>query len=145
MATNSQAFVQTAQLQSRQGSRSKLWAGRIITTLAALFMLFDSVMHLLKPAPVVEAFARLGLPLSLSVPLGTIALICVAFYALPETSVLGAVLLTGYLGGAVATNLLVRDPLFETIFPVLIGVLVWAGIFLRDQRLRALFPWRSSL
>src|ERR1700747_56805 len=89
MATNSQAFVQTAQLQSRQGSRSKLWAGRIITTLAALFMLFDSVMHLLKPAPVVEAFARLGLPLSLSVPLGIMALICVAFYALPETSVLG--------------------------------------------------------
>ena len=145
MSTNSQVFVQTAAVPTQSASRSSLWGGRIITGLVVAFMLFDSVMHLLKPAPVVDAFHRLGLPISLSVPLGIIALVCVVLYALPGTSVLGAVVLTGYLGGAVATNLLARDPLFETVFPVLVGVFVWVGIFLRDERLRALLPWRSSL
>jgi len=115
------------------------WAGRILCALAALFMTLDAVSHLVKPAPapVVDAFARLGFPLSLSVELGVIVLICVAVYVIPRTSILGAILLTGYLGGAVATHLRVRDPLFDTIFPILMGALVWGGPFLLDQRLRA--------
>ena len=116
------------------------WAGRILSALSILFLLFDAAGHLIVPAQVVEAFNRLAFPLGLSPVLGIIQLICVVLYAVPRTSILGAILLTGYLGGAVATNLRVRDPLFETLFPVIIGVLVWAGLFLRDARLRALIP-----
>ena len=119
------------------------WAGRILCALAALFMTLDGVSHLVKPVPgpVIDAFARLGFPLSLSVELGGIALACVALYVIPRTSILGAILLTGYLGGAVAIHLRVRDPLFDTIFPILIGALVWGGLYLLDQRLRALIPF----
>jgi len=145
MATTSQTFIQAVAVQSQPTSRGWLWTGRTITGLVIAFMLFDTAMHLLKPAPVVDAFKQLGLPISLSVPLGIISLICLASYALPATNVLGAILLTGYLGGAVATNMWVRHPLFETIFPVLVGVFVWAGVYLRDERLRVLLPWKSSM
>jgi DoxX-like family len=94
---------------------------------------------------VAEAFARLGFPLSLSVELGIIELVCVALYVIPRTSILGAILLTGYLGGAIATHLRVGDPLFDTIFPILIGALVWGGPFLLDRRLRALIPVRTVI
>ena len=117
-----------------------IWAGRILSALSILFLLFDAGGHLLMPAPVVDAFKRLAFPLGLSPVLGIIQLICVALYAIPRTSILGAILLTGYLGGAVATHLRVRDPLFDTLFPIIFGVLVWAGLFLRDTRLRALIP-----
>src|SRR5271156_6185221 len=120
--------------------KKTLWAGRILSVLALLFLLFDAAGHLIMPAPVVEAFNRLGYPLSLSPTVGIIALVCVLIYAIPRTAILGAILLTGYLGGAVATHLRVRDPLFDTIFPIIFGVLVWAGLFLRDSRLRALIP-----
>ena len=120
--------------------KKTLWAGRIVSALAVLFMLFDGVTHLMKPAPVAEAFTRLGFPLSLSVELGIIELLCVVIYVIPRTSILGAILLTGYLGGAVATHLRVLDPLFDTIFPILIGALVWGGLYLLDRRLRALIP-----
>src|SRR5579862_8107784 len=102
-----------------------LWAGRILSVLAVLFLLFDAAGHLMVPAPVAEAFNRLGYPLSLSPTLGIIALVCVVVYAIPRTSILGAILLTGYFGGAVATHLRVRDPLFDTLFPIIFGVLVW--------------------
>ncbi len=120
--------------------RKTVWAGRIVSALAVLFLLFDGVTHLMKPAPVAEAFARLGFPLSLSVELGAIELICLVVYVIPRTSILGAILLTGYLGGAVAIHLRVRDPLFDTTFPILIGALVWGGLYLREGRLRALIP-----
>ncbi len=123
----------------------KLWAGRIVGALGALFLVMDGVTHLMKPAPVAEAFARLGFPLSLSVELGIIDLVCVALYVIPRTSILGAILLTGYLGGAVATHLRVGDPLFDTIFPILIGALVWGGPFLLDLRVRALIPVRTLI
>lgn len=116
------------------------WGGRIVSGLAALFMLLDGVTHLLKPAPVADAFARLGFPLSLSVELGVIELLCLVLYVIPRTSILGAILLTGYLGGAVATHLRVSDPVFDTIFPIIIGALVWSGSYLLDPRLRALIP-----
>jgi hypothetical protein len=121
-----------------------LWAGRILSALSVLFLLFDAVGHFVQPAAVVDAFNRLNFPLSLSVPLGIISLICVIVYAIPQTSILGAILLTGYLGGAVATHFRVRDPLFDTIFPIIFGVLVWAGVYLRDARLRALMPIVNS-
>jgi hypothetical protein len=117
-----------------------LWAGRILSALSILFLLFDAAGHFIQPAPVADAFRRLNFPLNLSVPLAIIALVCVILYAIPRTSILGAILLTGYLGGAVATHLRVRDPLFDTIFPIIFGVLVWAGVYLRDGRLRALIP-----
>lgn len=120
-----------------------VWAGRIVSALAILFLLMDGVTHLMKPAPVAEAFARLEFPLSLSLELGVIELICLALYVLPRTSILGAILLTGYLGGAVATHLRVHDPLFDTVFPMLIGMLVWGGLYLLDPRLRKLVPIRE--
>ncbi len=124
--------------------KKTLWTGRIVSALAVLFLLLDGVTHLMKPAPVAEAFHRLGFPLSLSVELGLIELVCVAVYVLPRTSILGAILLTGYLGGAVATHLRVLDPVFDTIFPILIGALVWGGLYLIDSRLRALVPFKSN-
>src|ERR1700733_385789 len=117
-----------------------LWAGRVLSVLAILFLLFDAAAHLIVPAQVVDAFTRLGFPINLSTVLGIIELVCLIVYAIPRTSILGAILLTGYLGGAVATHLRVRDPLFDMLFPIIIGVLVWAGVYLRDQRLRALIP-----
>lgn len=134
-----QSATQNAPVAKRQ-----LWAGRIIRVLVVLFLLFDSVGHLIKPAPVVEAFARLGYPISLALGIGIIELVCIVVYVIPRASILGAILLTGYLGGAVAANLRVGDPLFETLFPVIFGVLVWAGLCLRDDRLRALIPLRSE-
>ena len=121
-----------------------LWAGRILSGLPALFLLVDSVGKFVKPAPVVEGTVRLGYPESVIFPLGIVLLACTVVYLVPRTSILGAILLTGYLGGAVATHLRVGDGLFPMFFPVILGVLVWGGLFLRDTRLRALLPWRSS-
>jgi DoxX-like family len=120
--------------------KKTLWAGRILVALSALFLLFDAAGHLMVPAAVVEAFNRLGYPLSLSPVLAIVELVCLVVYLIPRTAILGAILLTGYLGGAVATHLRVHDPLFDTLFPIIFGVLVWAGLYLRDQRLRALIP-----
>jgi hypothetical protein len=113
--------------------KKRLLAGRIISAFAVLFLLFDSIGHLIMPAPVVDAFNRLGYPLKLGPVIGIVELVCIGIYLVPRTFVLGAILLTGYLGGAVSANMRVNDPLFETLFPVIIGALVWAGILLRGQ------------
>jgi DoxX-like protein len=126
-----------------QKSLRRLWAGRIISGLAVLFMLFDGVTKVMKTAPVLEATARLGYPESLIPGIGIILLVCTAVYVIPRTSILGAILLTGFLGGATATNVRAGNPLFETLFPVIFGVLVWGGLYLRDERLRALVPLRT--
>jgi hypothetical protein len=97
-------------------------------------MVLDAASHLAKPTPVVDAFAQLGLPLHLSVGIGVIALVCTTLYVIPRTSALGAILLTGYLGGAVAIQLRAGAALFPLVFPVLFGALVWIGLFLRDDR-----------
>jgi hypothetical protein len=120
--------------------KKTLWVGRILVALSALFLLFDAAGHLMVPAAVVEAFNRLGYPISLSPALAIIELVCLVAYVIPRTAILGAILLTGYLGGAVASHLRVRDPLFDTLFPIIFGALVGAGLYLRDQRLRALIP-----
>jgi hypothetical protein len=129
--------------QTDQGSKGMLWAGRIISSLVGLMFALDSVGHLMKPAAVVEAFVRLGYPLSASVGIGVVLLVCTAIYLIPKTWVLGAILLTGYLGGAVSTHVRAGSSIFETIFPVILGVLLWLGVFLRDDRLRAVIPLRS--
>jgi len=129
---------------SMGGSEKRMWAGRIISALPVLFLLFDAVIHTIRIGPVDKAFTDLGYAATLAVPLGIIELICLILYVIPRTSVLGAVLLTGYLGGAVATNLRVGAPLFSNVlFPVYVGVLLWAGLYLRDNRLRAVFPVRN--
>ena len=123
-------------------STGMLWTGRVLSGLMALLFVFDGVGHLMKPAPVVDAFARLGYPLSASVGIGLLALICTAIYVTPRSSVLGAILLTGYLGGAVSTHVRAGSTAFEMIFPAILGVLVWVGIYVRDAQLRQLIPLR---
>ena len=129
---------------SRAGSRGALWTGRVLSTIAVLFLLFDSMGKLLEVPPVVAGTVQLGYPAATVFPLGGILLLCVVTYAIPGTSVLGAVLLTGYLGGAIATHVRVGNPLFShTLFPVYVALVVWGGLFLRESRLRALLPWRD--
>lgn len=125
-------------------SKPRLWTGRILSGLIVAFLGLDSVMKFVKPTAVVEACVRLGLPENLIAPIGAILLVCTVLYAVPRTSILGAVLLTGYLGGAVLTHLRVGDPLFsQALFPVYMGIVLWAGLYLREERLRALMPLRS--
>jgi hypothetical protein len=102
-------------------------------------LLVSGVMKLVKPAPVVEGFAHLGYPASLALGLGIIELACIVVYDIPRTTMLGAVLLTGYLGGATATHVRIGEPFLT---PIVLGVLVWGGLYLRDDRLRALIPIR---
>jgi DoxX-like family len=123
-------------------SSKRLWAGRILTVLAGLFLIFDGVGKLMMPVPVVEAFGRLGFPVSLGPGIGILLLVCTLVYLVPRTAILGAVMLTGFLGGAVAIQMRAGSPLFETVFPVLFGILVWAGIYLRDCQLCKLIPLR---
>lgn len=126
-------------------SKTRRWAGYLLSTLPALFLFVDGVMKLVKPAIVVETTVQLGYPESVILPLGVVLLACTVVYVIPRTSVLGAILLTGYLGGAVATHVRVGDAWFPILFPVFISSLVWGGLFLRDDRLRTLMPLRSDL
>ncbi len=119
--------------------KSMLWAGRIISAFCVLFLIFDSVIHLLNVPPVVQAFAQLGYSDALALPLGIIELVCIALYVIPRTSILGAILMTAYLGGATAAQVRIGGP---WLFSVFIGVLIWAGLFLQDEDLRALVPLR---
>jgi hypothetical protein len=121
-----------------------VWVGRIMISVVALFMIFDAVIHLMKIPPVVQAFAELSFPLSLAVILGIIELLCVVLYVIPRTAILGAILLTGYLGGAISIQLRAGNPLFgQALFPVYVGVLAWGGLYLCDERLRAMIPFRN--
>ncbi len=127
--------------QTAPVSKKTLWAGRIISALPILMLLFSGVMKLAKPAAVVQEFARLGYAESAALGIGILELVCTIVYLIPRTSILGAILLTGYLGGATATHVRIGDPF---IAPVIVGALVWLGLFLRDDRLRALIPWRKG-
>ncbi|HEU4795511.1 MAG TPA: DoxX family protein [Pyrinomonadaceae bacterium] len=127
-------------MQAEQTTSSgRLWAARIISGLPALFLLMDGAMKLVKPAFVVEATVGLGYPESVIIPIGVVLIVCTILYLIPKTSVLGAILLTGYLGGAVATHVRTGESLFALIFPVIVGVLLWLGLYLRNAKLRALF------
>jgi DoxX-like family len=116
--------------------------GRILSVLSALFLLLDGAMKLVKPAPVVEATSRLGFPESALTGVGLLLLACTILYLIPRTAALGAILLTGYLGGCVATHVRAGSSAFEVLFPAIFGALVWGGLFLQDDRLRALIPLR---
>lgn len=121
---------------------TRKWAGRITTGLVVTFLLFDGGFKLLYPGPAVEATAHLGYAEHLIFPIGVIELACLLVYLIPQTSALGAVLLTGFLGGAVSTHFRVGDPLLGyTLFPLYVGALLWAGLFLRDRRLHVLVPF----
>jgi hypothetical protein len=115
------------------------WTARLVSCLPALFLIADAVGKLIKPAPVVQATVQLGYNESSIIGLGLVLLASVALYLIPRTAVLGAVLLTGYLGGAVATHVRVGDGWFNILFPVIFGCLLWAGLALRDRRLADLF------
>jgi hypothetical protein len=117
-----------------------LWTGRIITVAVGLFLLFDCSVKLMKAPAAVQGTVQLGYPESTVVPIGLVLLASLAFYLLPRTSMLGAILLTGYLGGATATMVRVSSP--WVLFPVLIGMLVWAGLYFRDEQLRVMIPLR---
>jgi hypothetical protein len=125
-------------------SPGALWTGRILGVLVSLFFLLDGCMKLVKPEFVVKGTVELGFAEDVILPLGVVLLTCTVLYMLPPTSVLGAILLTGYLGGAVATHVHADHDLFRILFPVFCGALVWSALVLRDRRLRSLVPWRSG-
>jgi hypothetical protein len=120
-----------------------VWAGRIVSWLPGLFLLLDGVAKLFKPAPVIEGTLKLGYSESVIIPLGIVLIVCTVLYLIPRTAVLGAILLTGYLGGAVATHVRAADGIFPVVFAVTFGVLLWLGLYLREARLRELVPLRS--
>jgi hypothetical protein len=122
-------------------SKSRLWTARIMSGLVILFMLFDSIVKIIKPAPVVEGTLELGYSEHHIIVIGTLGLLSTILYAIPRTTVLGAILLTGYFGGAIATHVRLDNPLFtHTLFPVYIAVLTWGGIWLKDEKVRKLIP-----
>ena len=131
------------QTESQNISPSRLWTGRVFTTLAALFLLMDGVMKLFKPSFVIDATVKLGYPTSIILVLGIVLTASTILYVIPRSAILGAILLTGYLGGATASHLRQEAGLFPVSFPVMIGVLVWLGIFLRDRRLQSILPLRN--
>jgi len=137
---NTQALSTERPLKEHAISPKQIWAGRIVSGFAVLFMLMDGTMKLFKPSFVLEANERLGYPESTLVGIGVALLACTAFYVIPRTSILGAILLTGYLGGAVASNVRAAQGLFNTMFPLIFGVLVWGGLWLRNSGLRNLLP-----
>jgi len=124
-------------------SKGSLWTGRIISGLVVLFMLFDCITKVMKVPQVIEASARVGVNANEVFWIGVTLLCCVILYVIPQTSVFGAILLAAYLGGAVCTNVLTHQPVFNICFAVCFGVLTWLGLYLREPRLRALVPLRS--
>ncbi len=135
MVTMSNAIQSQARVSV---SKKRIWAGRILSFLPALFLILDAVMKLIKPAFVVEATVKLGYPERVIVGIGVVLLACTLIYLIPRTAILGAILLTGYLGGAVATHVRAEQGWFEIFFPVVIGILLWTGLALRDDRARTL-------
>lgn len=132
--------MQTA-VQSAPISNKARWTGYIFSGVVVLFMLFDGAMKLIPLDIVVQTSEQLGIPAGLARPLGILTLACAILYAVPGTSVLGAILLTGYLGGAIYTHLRAGSPLFtHTLFGLYLGLLIWGGLWLREERVRALIP-----
>jgi DoxX-like family len=138
--------IDTAASHTAASSKSRLLTGRILSTLTILFLIMDIVFKFIRPIPpqVMQSITQLGFQASLLTAIGILLTICTVLYVIPATSVLGALLLTGYLGGAVSVQVRVGNPLFGyVLFPVYVGVLMWAGLFLRESRLLALLPLRK--
>jgi hypothetical protein len=126
-------------------TKSMIWIGWIMSGIVVLFLLFDGITKLMMIAPVVDATTGIGFPVNVIRPLGIVCLACAILYAIPRTSILGAILLTGFLGGAVASKVRLEDPLFsQVLFGVYVGILAWGGLYLRDDRLRSLIPFRRG-
>ena len=121
-------------------SRKRMWTGRVLTGLSAAFLVLDGGMKLFKPPVVVQATKQLGYPESTIVGIGIVLLACTLLYLIPRTSILGAVLLTGYLGGAAASNVRAEQPLFNIVFPVIFACIAWGGLWLRETRLTRVLP-----
>ena len=120
-------------------------SGYVITGLVSLFLAVDAINHVVKPQVVKDSFKELGLPLDTSIPIAVVLLVCLALHLYPRTDILGAVLLTGYLGGAVAINMRAAQPLMSTVlFPIYLGVLLWAGFWLREATVRSVMPFRHD-
>jgi hypothetical protein len=131
-------------MNNEVSTKKRFLIGYILTGLVSAFLTFDVVLKVLRLAPAVQGTTELGYPAGTVVWIGVIELICLATYLVPRTSVLGAVLLTGYLGGAIATHVRVESPLIGyTLFPIYVALMVWGGLYLRETRLRALMPFRS--
>lgn len=123
-------------------STTRRWAGRVLSALPVLFLVFDATMKIVRNPFVVEASTKIGFPDGSIQPIGLLLLACVVLYVIPRTAILGAVLLTGYLGGAIATHVRLGDPFFShTFFPVYFAVFLWGGLYLRDRRVAAIVPW----
>ena len=146
MATQPVQPTSSTKVGSAKSASTKLlfWSGIALSTLAILFLAFDSVIKIIQHIEAVRPTLALGYAANLVVPIGIIELVCLALYAYPRTAVLGAILLTGHLGGAVATHLRAGSSLFQMLFPFLIGGLIWGGLYLRDHQLRALIPLRNN-
>src|SRR3954468_5154598 len=128
-----------SEVQPARTSKGVLWTGRVLSALPVLMIVGGAIFGLAKPAMVTEQMTHYGYPEGVSKPLVIVELLCALLYAIPQTSVLGAILLTGYLGGATATHVRVSEPFF---IPIIVGVVIWLGLFLRDARVRALIPIR---
>lgn len=142
-----QAISQAAYAEPTSVSSRACRAGWILSCLLILFLVFDAAIKLVPLEVVTETMSGFGWPADAAMArtLGVLTLICTALYAIPRTSVLGAILLTGYLGGAMATHLRIGNPMLtHTLFGLYLGVMAWGGLYLRDARLRALLPWRPS-
>ena len=122
-----------------QSSSKMVWTGRIVSGIVTFFLVAGSTWGIIKRVEMAPEMARMGYPAGIGVKISITCIICALIYAFPRTAVLGAILLTGYLGGATATHVRIGEPFF---FPILVAVLAWGGIFLRDARLRALLPFR---
>ncbi len=133
-----------ASADAQRGSKAALWTGRVLSGLAVAFLAFDGIMKLPGFKFIIEASAQVGIPAHVLPFIGSVLLVSTILYAVPRTSALGAVLLTGYLGGAFLTNLRIDAPAFNLIFPFIVGAFVWGGLFLRDARLRVFLPWGRS-
>jgi uncharacterized membrane protein (UPF0182 family) len=124
-------------------SSSRVWTGRILSSLLVVLLAFDSITKLIREPHTVAAASQMGISESIIVQIGVILALCLCVYLVPRLSIVGAVLLTGYLGGATATNLIVGQSFIMCLFPVIVGALIWLGLFLRDDRVRGIFAPRA--
>ncbi|MGN6285302.1 MAG: DoxX family protein [Afipia sp.] len=140
-----QAQMQAPAIAVGTISNGAIWTGRVLSGLAIVFLLFDGAIKLVPLDIVITTSQQLGIPTELARTLGVLTLLCTILYAIPRTAVLGAILLTGYMGGAIYTHLRADSPLFtHTLFGVYLAVLIWGGLYLRDERVRALIPFRRT-
>jgi len=140
-----QAQMQAPAISTGTISGGAIWTGRILSGLAIVFLLFDGGIKLVPLDIVITTSQQLGIPTDLARTLGVLTLACTVLYAFPRTSVLGAILLTGYMGGAIYTHLRAGSPLFtHTLFGVYLALLIWGGLYLRDERVRALIPFQRT-